>query len=114
MIHVGYSPKNEAMDRAMNLDGVLGYFVRFCYEGDSLSDYTLTVIVIADSESEAIKIARKYIPKEYDGARAFEIDRSWNNNLGGKSGTIPCIGTYLKKYPHANAPILDSKGFVRR
>lgn len=110
MIHVGYAPQNESV----NLDSVSGFFVRFTYQGDSWSDYAATVIVVADSESDAIKIARKYIPDKYENAMHFEIDRTQNNNLGGKSGTVPCIKTYLKKYPHSNLSILNSKGFIRR
>ena len=110
MIHVGYAPQNESV----NLDSVSGFFVRFTYQGDSWSDYAATVIVVADSEADAIKIARKYIPDNYENAGHFEIDRYQNNNLGGKPGTVPDIKTYLKKYPYSNLSILNSKGFIRR
>ena len=105
MIRAGYAPQNESAD----LSGVSGFFVTFIYDGDALSDYRATVIVIADSEAEAIKIAKKYVHPRY-----FEIDHSQGNNLGGKSGTLPCLATYLKKYPHSNFKIMNSKGFVRR
>lgn len=110
MIHASYSPKNESV----NLYGVSGFFVTFTYKGDALSDYRATVIAIADSESDAIKIAKKFVPQKYDNAMHFEIDHNQNNNLGGKSGTVPCLDTYLKKYPHSNLDIINSKGFVRR
>lgn len=110
MIRAGYAPQNESAD----LSGVSGFFVTFIYDGDALSDYRATVIVIADSEAEAIKIAKKYVPQKYDNPRYFKIDHSQGNNLGGKSGTLPCLATYLKKYPHSNFKIMNSKGFVRR
>lgn len=110
MVISGYSPMRESM----NLDGQSGFFITFVYQGDELSDYRSTAIVIADSESEAIKIAKKYIPSKYENAGHFEIDHNQNNNLGGKSGEVPCIGTYLKKYPHSNLSILNSKGYIRR
>lgn len=110
MIIASHSPMRESAD----LTGQSGFFVTFTYQGDALSDYRSTAIVIADSESEAIKVAKRFIPQKYENAGHFEIDHAQNNNLGGKSGSVPCLGTYLKKYPHSNLTILNSKGYVRR
>ena len=67
------------------------YKIRYSYEGDELSDYDGNVIVIADSEDEAIEKAEKKYPE------------GWNFRI---ESEISDIEKYEKKFPRSNIEII--------
>lgn len=87
-----------------------GYFVKFNYDGDELSDYVSTAIVIAYDKQEALKYAKKYLPTEYEGACHFSIDKQFNKYY--RTGEIINVAEYLQDFPHFNGTILDSRGII--
>lgn len=98
MIKIGNSPINESIDPSSH-----GYFLFYKYPGDDLSDRSTDIIVLADSEQEAIRLAKKYVDQEYD----FQIDYS-----RGDHGKLKNYGSYHDKYKNANLQVVGRSGII--
>lgn len=102
MILYNKSKNNELLNESVD-PNAHGYFVLYRYPGDSISDYTADIIVLADSEKEALDLASKYV----DAGYGFEIDR-----IRGDHGKLKNYGAYLDKYKNSNLLVVGKNGII--
>lgn len=82
-------------------DGKELFFIRYSYEGDSVSDFESVIICVANSEDEALDIAKKYCSDGYN----FSIDKS-------RTGKYSSIEQWYKKFPMSNMRIYNANGIT--
>ena len=80
-----------------------GYFVTFVYDGDALSPYVTTIIIKADSESDALAKAGRALKNsdKFQNARSFQIDR-----VQGKNGKLDSYTDYKNQYRNSNLEVI--------
>lgn len=78
------------------MEGKSGYFILYSYDGDAVSDFQSTVIVLTDTPEKAMKIAKKNKPDGW----GFRLDTT-----RGDAGKLNSIDDYRKKTPNSNLEV---------
>ena len=78
------------------MEGKSGYFILYSYDGDAVSDYQTTAIVLADTPQNAVKIAKKNNPDGY----GFRLDTT-----RGDAGKLNSLDDYKKRFPNSNLEV---------